>query len=170
MCADRIVDCPSYRTRGFTNNYVKYQPGYAAYAHPTLPNAALVCAAGQLDFKAVICMGAVSSSAAVRMGPQYLTRASPLIVGEAATRWLSYGGNDMQNTPAYKSRMQYKDESIHLLMQLGTLAIGEAVTFTTVNLMNTDYLTECLDSVGAVTILQPTDLMTGRASPFTVGE
>ena len=153
-----------------TNNYVRYQKGYPSYEHPTQPNTALVCSCGMLDFNAVVCAGAVHPSVSVKIGGIAITRISQVTTGLYANTWLPYGGKDVTNTPAYQSRMHYFDESIHVVFQLGTLAPGESTTITTANVMQPGQLSQALNTMSGVTIIQPTDYMTGPYVTFTVGE
>ena len=153
-----------------TNNYVKYQKGYPSYEHPTQPNTALVCSCGMLDFNAVVCAGAVHPSVSVKMGGVTITRIAQVLIGPYASTWLQYGGNDVTNTPAYQSRMHYFDESIHVLFSLGTLAPGESTTITMAHVLQPDQLPQALNTMSALTIIQPTDYMTGPSVTFTVGE
>lgn len=153
-----------------TNNYVKYQRGYPAYEHPTLPNAALVCACGDLDFNSVVCAGSVHPSVTVKMGGLLITRIAQVMTGLYANMWLPYGGKNVINTPAYRSRMHYEDEAIHVVFQLGSLAPGESTTITMANIMHPNQLTQALNTMSALAIIQPTDYMTGPYVSFTVGE
>ena len=153
-----------------TNNYVKYQRGHPDYEHPTQPNAALVCSCGIVDFKSVVCTGAVHPSVYVKMGGISITRISQVTTGLYANTWLQYGGKDVVNTPAYQSRMHYFDESIHVVFQLGSLAPGETTTITMGHVMQPDQLPQALSTMSALTIIQPTDYMTGPYVTFTVGE
>ena len=152
-----------------TNNYVKYQRGYPAYEHPTQPNTALVCSCGIVDFNSLVCLGTVHPLAVVRQGGLSMARIAQ-VTGPYATLWLQYGGKDVINTPAYQSRMRYFDESVHLVFQLGSLAPGESTTITTANVMQPDQLTRAINTMSALTIIQPTDYMTGPYVTFTVGE
>jgi hypothetical protein len=155
--------------KDYTLNYVKYQKGYPAYQHPTIPNAALVCGCGILDYNAIVCLGAVDPRASVRMGGLPIDRASAIITGTYASTWLNYGGNDVLNTPAYQSRMDFRDECIHVLFQLGDLAPGESTTITTGHIMLPTQVSAALNTLGALTIVQPTDIMTGPSVAFTAG-
>lgn len=152
-----------------TLNYVKYQKGYPAYQHPTIPNAALVCACGSLDYNAIVCLGAVHPLASVKVGGLPIARASLIIKGAFARTWLNYGGNDVVNTRAYMSRMHFADECIHVLFQLGDLAPGESTTISTGHIMVPTQVSAALNTLGALTIIQPTDIMTGPSVAFTAG-
>lgn len=153
----------------FTNNYVRYQKGYPDYEHPTIPNAALVCACGDIDFNAIVCLGAVHPLASVRIGGLPIDRASVIIRGLHARTWLNFGGKDVLNNVHFKSRMSFADECIHVMFQLGDLAPGESTTISTGHIMKPTEVTAAFNTLGALNIIQPNDLMTGPSVAFTVG-
>ena len=150
-----------------TNNYVMYQKGFPAYQHPEFPNANVVCAVGITDYKSFVCTGTVNPTALARHGPGQLTT----VQGSRTSRlWLGFGGNDMQNTVSYASRMRYADDLTHVALFTGDLGPGELTTFRTVEAMEPTALAISLATVGAMSIIQPTELLTGRSVPFTIGK
>lgn len=168
--SQRLVQGELLQDRDKTNNYVKYQRGYPKYEHPTHPNTAMVCACGMRDFRSLVCMAAVHPGVIARQGGHTITRAQALTASTLMERWEQYGGKDVLNQPAYKSRMRYADESIHLLFELGSLAPGDSTTFTTGHILNGDQMPKTVSTIGGINILQPTDLMTGTSVPFVVGK
>ena len=156
--------------RDKTNNYVKYQKGFAAYQHPTQPNTAMACACGMDDFESLVCMAAVHPDVMALHGGRYISSMASLESKSLGDLWKPYGGKDVENTPAYSNRMKYADESIHLLFKLGSLASGESTTFTTGHILNADQMPKTIGALGGVKIVQPTDLMSGTSVPFVVGE
>ena len=128
-----------------------------------------MCACGILDYNAIVCLGAVHPLASVRVGGLPIDRASVIIRGAHSRSWLNFGGNDVLNTPAYQSRMSYADECIHVMFQLGDLAPGESTTITTGHIMLPTQVATALNTLGAMTIVQPTDIMTGPSVAFTAG-
>ena len=150
-----------------TNNYVLYQRGFPAYQHPEFPNANVVCAVGITDYKSFVCTGTVNPTAIARHGPGQITT----VHGSRSSRlWLGFGGNDMQNTVSYASRMRYADDLTHVALFTGDLRPGELTTFRTVEAMEPTALAISLATVGAMSIVQPTELLTGRSVPFTIGK
>ena len=156
--------------RDKTNNWVKYQKGYAAYQHPTQPDTAMACACGMEDFKSLVCMAAVHPDVMALQGGNLIANIAALEVRSMRSIWLQYGGKNVENDPAYQHRMKYADESIHLLLRLGSLAPGESTTFTTGQILHADQMSKTIGALGGVKIVQPTDLMTGTSVPFVVGE
>ena len=155
--------------RDKTNNWIKYQKGYAAYQHPTQPDTAMVCACGMEDFKSVVCMAAVHPDVVALSGGHlisHIVQLEPRLNNE----WIKFGGKYILNDPAHKKRMKYADESIHLLFNLGSLAPGESTTFTTGQILHADQMSKTIGALGGVKIVQPTDLMGGTSVPFVVGE
>ena len=150
-----------------TNNYVMYQKGFPAYQHPEFPNANVVCAVGITDYNSFVCTGTVNPTAVARHGPGQL----PTVQASRSSRlWLGFGGNDMQNTVSYASRMRYADDLTHVALFTGDLRPGELTTFRTVEAMEPTALAISLATVGAMSIVQPTELLTGRSVPFTIGK
>ena len=150
-----------------TNNYVMYQKGFPAYQHPEFPNANVVCAVGITDYNSFVCTGTVNPTAVARHFP------GPLLTVQASRSsrlWLGFGGNDMQNTMSYASRMRYADDLTHVALFTGDLGPGELTTFRTVEAMEPTALAISLATVGAMSIIQPTELLTGRSVPFTIGK
>lgn len=161
-----LLNTPNTFYRDYTNNYVIYQRGYPAYQHPEFPNANVVCAVGKYDYNSFVCTGAIHPNAIARhasVGIYLYDQISDSI-------WLSYGGNDMKNTEQYASRMYFGDESMYVGFDVGSLAPGDVATFTTVEAMTPTELDKSLAIVGAMSIVQPTDLLTGRSVPYTIGE
>ena len=152
-----------------TNNYVLHQRGYPAYEHPTIPGAAVVCACGAVDFASLVCLGSVHPTAGVSFGGLNFNFAAD-VYGAYGQVWKSYGGKDMLNLAEYGSRMHYFDETLAGSVSIGTLAPGDVSTFTFMSVMHSDQMSKALSTVSAVTIVQPTDIMSGSASPFTVGK
>lgn len=56
-----------------------------------------------------------------------------------------------------------------MLFQLGDLAPGESTTITTGHIMLPTQVATALNTLGAMTIVQPTDIMTGPSVAFTAG-
>ena len=156
--------------RDKTNNYVKYQKGNAAYQHSTQPDTAMACACGKEDFKSLVCMAAVHPDVMELQGGNLIANIAALEVRSMRSIWLQYGGKNVENDPAYQHRMKYADESIHLLLRLGSLAPGESTTFTTGQILHADQMSKTIGALGGLKIVQPTDLMTGTSVPFVVGE
>ena len=152
-------------TQSFTNNWVRNQRGYPAYQHPTIPNAAVVCSCGSMDYNSLVCLGNVHPTGVVSHST---VLASPALVA-TNTIWKSYGGKDVVNKAQYASRMRYYDDQPAAAVAIGTLAPGEVTTFSYMNVMHNDQMLKALTTVAAVTIVQPTVIMTGSAAPFTVG-
>ena len=149
-----------------TNNWVMHQRGYPAYQHPTIPNAALICSCGAVDYKSLVCLGNVHPTGAVSHSSPII--ASPALV-TTSTLWKAYGGKDVLNKVEYRLRMRYADDQPAVATIVGTLAPGEVTTFTYFNVMHSDQILKALTTVAAVTIVQPTVIMTGSSVPFTVG-
>ena len=147
-----------------------YQRRFSAYEHPEFSNANVVCAVGMVDYNSFVCTGAVNPTAVARHGPGDLTIVEQIKTGDFAEIWLRYGGNDMQNTAAYASRMRYEDDFTHVALFLGNLRPGEVTTFRTVEAMGPTALATSIAVVGAMSIVQPTELLTGRSVPFTIGK
>ena len=157
---------PSHRDD--TNNWVMHQRGYPAYQHPTIPNAAVVCSCGEIDYNSLVCLGSVHPNVAVSHGGFILSSPGD-VTGEFGQLWKSYGGKDVVNKAQYASRMRYFDDMTAAAVAIGTLAPGEVTTFSYMNVMHNDQMLKALTTVAAVTIVQPTVIMTGSAAPFTVG-
>ena len=154
-----------------TNNYVMYQKGFPAYQHPEFPNANVVCAVGITDYNSFVCTGTVNPTAVARHGPGSVSSVDQIISSvNLSSLWLGFGGNDMQNTMAYASRMRYADDLTHVALFAGDLRPGELTTFRTVEAMEPTALAISLATVGAMSIVQPTELLTGRSVPFTIGK
>ena len=115
-------------------------------------------------------MAAVHPGVIALHGGFQITRVSQLSSNLIYKAWNAFGGKDVVNEEAYQSRMNYADESIHLLFELGTLAPGESTTFSTSHILNADEMSRSLSTLGGINILQPIDLMTGTSVPFVVGE
>ena len=148
-----------------------YQRGYPAYEHPEFSNANVVCAVGMVDYNSFVCTGAVNPTAVARHRPGTLNSVDEIISSaNSSLLWLGYGGNDMQNTAAYASRMRYADDFTHVALFLGNLRPGEVTTFRTVEAMGPTALATSIAVVGAMSIVQPTELLTGRSVPFTIGK
>ena len=156
--------------RDKTNNWVKYQKGYAAYQHPTQRDTAMACACGMKDFKSLVCMAAVHPDVVAQQGGRSVSNIAALESRTVKNIWLQYGGRDVLNDPAYQHRMRYADESISLVFKLGSLAPGESTTFTTGQILHADQMSKTIGALGGVNIVQPTDLMSGTSVPFVVGE
>ena len=155
--------------RDKTNNWVKYQKGHAAYQHSTQPDTAMACACGMKDFKSLVCMAAVHPDVMALQGGNLIANIAAL-EAKGMRSWQQFGGKNVENAPAYQPRMKYADESISLLLRLGSLAPGESTTFTTGQILHADQMSKTIGALGGVKIVQPTDLMSGTSVPFVVGE
>ena len=115
-------------------------------------------------------MATVHPDVVALQGGRYISSMEILEAKFFGDLWKPFGGKNVENTPAYRKRMKYADESIHLLFNLGSLAPGESTTFTTGHILNADQMPKTIGALGGVKIVQPTDLMSGTSVPFVVGE
>jgi hypothetical protein len=161
-----------------TLNYVQFQP-YAAdgsdcclgrsYISPSNPNTALAVAVGRKNFDFFCGLGTINSNARASHWGFY--EKNPVLAYADASgnrQWTSYGGNDMQPTSAYSSRMYRADEAIHLVFKYLALAPGETVQLSYAYVLRTADLYTAMAGLSTVTITQPTTDVSGTSARISV--
>ena len=83
------------------------------------------------------------------------------------TAWQSYGGNDVNNTPASFSRMNNNFAATQLTFKYGTLNPGEVKQFTFVHLAKDAYEVAALNDISVPVLTQPTDIASGSNMLFS---
>eukprot|EP01033_Poteriospumella_lacustris_P012926 gene12925-9245_t len=141
-----------------TNNFVKYQPGYTDYTHPTWSNAAFVCAAGNVDMQFFAGLGTVDSRARVKHHQVF--NVNPTQVYKETT-WMSYGGASVMPYANYSSSMYYADTSIYLVYTLGDLDVDSTVHYDYSFVFKRTQIDLALDKAASFVITQPTDIVSG---------
>eukprot|EP01031_Cornospumella_fuschlensis_P038239 gene38239-46467_t len=121
----------------------------------------MVCAVGQNNMKFFVGLATVNSQArATHFGFQVLNPAQSY----TNTVWRSFGGNDVMPLSNYTSRMRWADEAIHLTTLTSTVRTGEVVQLDFAHILATDAAQVALNDLIKLSMVQPTDIVSGTSS------
>lgn len=164
---------PYYRNYR-TLNYVKYQPAAADgsdcclsrdYVNPAVPSMSLVCAVGKTNKDFFLGMGSTNPNIRVSHFGFYSPYPDQAYGdGLGNTDWHRYGGNDMEPSAAFESRMHYADKAIHLTWKKDSLGPGETAQFSYAHVLNEADLTAAMSTLTIMSFLQPTADMSGTTT------